>query len=163
MNTTTNPATPKQIDFLTKLAAERPMWANVENLHADVIVRMNRKDASQWIDAALKVAREATKPAADPVTDGMYRTPDGRIFKVQVAVHGSRNLYAKELVGDADRGFSFQYAAGWVRKLQASWKMTLDEAKAWGALYGTCCVCGRTLTNEDSIEAGIGPICAGKF
>lgn len=162
--TTTLPATPKQIGFLKKLAAERPMWADVRKLHPDVIDRLDRKDASRWIDEALKVKREVpAKPAADQATDGMYRTPDGRIFKVQVAVHGSKNLYAKELVGDPDRGFSFQYAAGWVRKLRLEWKMTLAEAKAWGALYGTCCVCGRTLTNEESIEAGIGPICASKF
>jgi hypothetical protein len=41
--------------------------------------------------------------------------------------------------------------------------MTLDQAKAFGALYGACCNCGKTLTDERSIEAGIGPVCARKF
>jgi hypothetical protein len=36
-------------------------------------------------------------------------------------------------------------------------------AKAYGQETGICCVCNAQLTNEDSIEAGIGPICAEKF
>lgn len=41
--------------------------------------------------------------------------------------------------------------------------ITLDEAKEFGALYGTCCVCARTLTNEESISQGIGPVCGGRL
>lgn len=39
----------------------------------------------------------------------------------------------------------------------------LETAKKYGRLSGRCCSCGRDLTNEASIEAGIGPICARKF
>lgn len=39
----------------------------------------------------------------------------------------------------------------------------LEAVKEIGMLTGNCCVCGRTLTAEDSINEGIGPICAGKF
>lgn len=39
----------------------------------------------------------------------------------------------------------------------------LAAIKEIGLLTGNCCVCGRTLTAEGSIEDGIGPICAGKF
>lgn len=42
-------------------------------------------------------------------------------------------------------------------------RMTLDEAKEYGKVTGTCCNCGRLLTNEESIANGIGPICATKF
>lgn len=103
--------------------------------------------------------RKVTAPAApvEQVTEGMYRIADGTVFKVQKAVHGSGNLYAKRLTEDG-----FEYAPGAIRTLTVADKMTLDEAKAWGVLYGTCCVCGRTLTDEQSIAAGIGPVCAGK-
>lgn len=41
-----------------------------------------------------------------------------------------------------------------------------EEAKAMGIAYakqsGNCYVCNRTLTTPESIEAGIGPTCAGK-
>lgn len=36
-------------------------------------------------------------------------------------------------------------------------------AIAYGRRFGSCCVCGRELTNKASIDAGIGPICAGRF
>lgn len=39
----------------------------------------------------------------------------------------------------------------------------LGTAKAHGKLAGRCCSCGRELTDENSIAAGIGPICAEKF
>jgi hypothetical protein len=36
-------------------------------------------------------------------------------------------------------------------------------AKAYGIRTGNCCVCGRLLTNEESIDRMIGPICAGRY
>lgn len=105
-----------------------------------------------------------------PVTEaGMYRQ-DGVIYKVQKAVHGSGHLYAKRLVLAGEIGTTglgstsahFEYAAGMIRKLYAEDRMTLEDAKEFGHLYGVCCKCGATLTDENSIAAGIGPICAGK-
>lgn len=100
--------------------------------------------------------------------DGMYRTADGTIYKVQHAVHGSGRLYAKRLQvtdhGDGEPAtVTFDYAPGAVHTLTPDDRMTLDQARAFGALYGTCIRCGRTLTDDDSIAAGIGPICAGKI
>lgn len=40
----------------------------------------------------------------------------------------------------------------------------LEEAMVqYGRLTGNCSCCGLTLTNPDSIERGIGPICASKY
>ena len=39
----------------------------------------------------------------------------------------------------------------------------LEQAVAYGRKFGSCCACGRTLTNHASIEAGIGPICGSRF
>src|SRR3546814_14873504 len=50
----------------------------------------------------------------------------------------------------------FDYAASVVRRLSLETRLSLDEAKEFGAVYGVCCVCSRTLTNEESIAAGIG-------
>jgi hypothetical protein len=36
-------------------------------------------------------------------------------------------------------------------------------AKAWGKAWSRCTICGQTLTNDESIERGIGPICAEKY
>lgn len=102
-------------------------------------------------------------------SEGIYRKA-GSIYKVQTAVHGSGKEYAKRLVETASIDkktgkpkWKFEYAPGFVYELREEHRLSLEQAKEFGALYGTCCVCGRTLTNEDSIEAGIGPICADKF
>lgn len=97
-------------------------------------------------------------PVSKPVTDGLYRMADGTIAKVQIAKNGSGNLYAKRLVV----GEGFAYEPGLIRRLTADMRMTLEEAAEFGKLYGVCCVCGRDLTDEASIAAGIGPVCAGR-
>lgn len=104
--------------------------------------------------------------------DGMYRNPEtGDIYKVQVAHHGSGNLYAKKLVKldepETKRGkevhFAFEMARGAVMTLKPEWRMTLADAKEFGDLYGCCCRCGTVLTDEKSIERGLGSTCYGKM
>lgn len=41
-------------------------------------------------------------------------------------------------------------------------KMTFEEAKEFGRETGVCCCCSKTLTDPNSISAGIGPVCASK-
>lgn len=128
-------------------------------------------------DAALEAHHEvlidayAAPAKASPVTEpGMYRTPDGELYKVQAA-KGHGGLYAKHLVELAEpvvmktktKTHDFEYEQGCIRKLTAEMRLTLDEAKAWGRETGTCCNCGAELTKAESIAAGIGPICAGGF
>lgn len=47
--------------------------------------------------------------------------------------------------------------------LQALAADPLSSATAYGHKFGICACCGRTLTNKDSIERGIGPICAANW
>lgn len=162
-------ATEKQINFLIKLMDERNLpWSQ------STLDKFSKRDASKMISDLLNgpkpvrkvAAPKTTVPADDKVTEaGMYRNPKtDEIFKVQVAVHGSGHLYAKRLVvegeGD-DAEVYFEMARGAIFKLRASMKMTMEEAKAFGALYGTCISCARTLTDEDSIYNGYGKKCAG--
>lgn len=120
---------------------------------------IEREVAEDNYAAAEYAASRRPKPVTE---DGMYRMADGTIAKVQIAVNGSGNLYAKRLVV-GDREGRFEYEPGLIRKLSASDRMTADEAAEFGRLYGFCCVCGRTLTDETSIAAGIGPVCAGRM
>lgn len=39
----------------------------------------------------------------------------------------------------------------------------LDAAVKYGRLTGRCACCGRTLTDKESVAAGIGPICQSKW
>lgn len=130
--------------------------------------------------------QEAPKPAGI-TQDGMYRNPEsGEIFKVQWnrGQGDGKRLYAKQLIihfwdeqsqqlktwtqipldGEKIEGVEqeFQYAPGITKTLRPEWRMSMEEAKAFGALYGTCMCCGRTLTREDSIERAMGSTCAKK-
>lgn len=135
------------------------------------------RQLSELIDRLKPLPNKPKPPAPGAVIeDGMYRNPHtGDIFKVQKAVHGSGNLYAKLLVvdqaweRDADGKIlvegeaHFEYAPGAIRTLQAEWRMNLEQAKQYGALYGVCVRCGKTLTLEASIERAMGRTCAGKI
>lgn len=48
-------------------------------------------------------------------------------------------------------------------KLEQISKDPLSAAVAYGRRTGSCACCGRELTRHDSIERGIGPICAERF
>lgn len=103
--------------------------------------------------------------------DGIYRTPDGTIYKVQIAHHGSGRLYAKKLEvfenwsleTHGKRKAEFVIAPGMVKQLRPEWKLSLEEAQEFGRLYGFCVKCGAILTNEESIAYGIGPVCRAGF
>lgn len=115
------------------------------------------------------LVKPSSRRERKPVAEGMYRKA-GSIYKVQIAVHGSGKPYAKRLVETLTidpktnkKKWKFEYAPGFVNELRPEHALTLEQAQEFGALYGTCCVCGRTLTKEESISAGIGPVCAEKF
>tara|TARA_R110000772_G_scaffold188708_3_gene299749 strand:- start:95 stop:811 length:717 start_codon:yes stop_codon:yes gene_type:complete len=58
----------------------------------------------------------------------------------------------------------FKLSAQGVRsKLEQISKDPLSAAVAYGRRTGSCACCGRELTRHDSIERGIGPICAERF
>lgn len=119
---------------------------------------LNSAQASTKIDEALTWLRDNPAPE---IADGFYELTDGRIVKVQHAVHGSGKQYAKVL----DIGLGrFDYAPGLIRKIeQYGTLLTLERARELGQLYGMCIRCGATLTDEDSIARGMGPICAGRW
>lgn len=117
-----------------------------------------RAESNRQAMAAREAVRTASKTVpAEEVTDGMY-LKDGIVYKVQIAKQGSGRLYAKTLT---EHGF--EYTPGAIRSLRPEHKMSLEQAKEYGKLYGVCCVCSRDLTDEESIAAGIGPVCAKKF
>lgn len=168
----TNAATTKQDAFISSLLEQRDVDEKLLQQVSKIRGNANAytvKVASAIINELLKCKPMPKAPAAQvarqEVTDGMYRDPSGVIYKVQYnrAQGDGRRAYAKQLHVDGYGDVHFEYAPGAMRFIKPEWRMTLEQAKEFGALYGTCCVCGRTLTNEVSIEEGIGPVCAGRI
>ena len=167
--------TERQLDFLCDL--QKRILVALDYTDEDVVVFMDafelkardmgRQDASAAIDDAIVELRQAQERRAvvetsqDEDIEGFWELPDGRIVKVQIAVHGSGRPYGKLL--NVTTG-SFEYDPGILTEVRKDGtRLTLERAKELGHLYGMCIRCGATLTDEGSIEAGIGPICATKF
>ncbi|ABD58457.1 gp41 [Mycobacterium phage PBI1] len=113
---------------------------------------------------------EKAKPATDELEDGMYRVADGTIYKVYKTQRGHQ--VAKRLVVEENRHDEtagtvftahFEYEGKRpLRGLTAEQRMSYEEMKEFGAIYGSCCVCTRTLTDELSVYLGIGPVCGNR-
>lgn len=131
----------------------------------------NMADVSKAIDAALAGLRMQraeldVRPAVEAqrlssvVEDGVYVVGD-QYVKVIVAVHGSGRQYAKLWDVDSE---SWTFLPGGVKKVAArGTKIDSAAARRFGELYGRCVICSRTLTDEESIKNGIGPVCASRI
>lgn len=105
------------------------------------------------------------KAETKELEDGMYRDSANVIFKVYHTQRGFQ--VAKRLCADGNEdGTStvwFEYEGKRpLARLNASMRMSYEEMKQFGAVYGSCCVCSKTLTDELSVALGIGPICGNR-
>lgn len=126
-------------------------------------VAAGRTLSDRQVEAALRNRQQPAAPSAsrEPAAEGVYRRED-TIYRVQWN-RGKTHRYAMRLVLDegATSG-RWEYANGIVYTLREDERLSLDEAKEFGRRTGVCCVCGAELTNPQSIEAGIGPICGSR-
>jgi hypothetical protein len=120
---------------------------------------------------------EAQPGSPIATTDGMFKKGD-TFYKLRLAKTGK--LWAHRLVflltpeqlkakQEADIANGVEDKTSYVKfkfagspknlGIREDMKLTHEDAKAFGALYGMCCNCGRLLTNEVSIHLGIGPVC----
>lgn len=160
------PITDRQRSYLHSLVVDlfkaSDMTAETrDEIIDDKLPTLNRREASELIEEmklALASAREDAK--STELEDGFY-VYESTVYKVIHAANGSGRQYAKAL--NTVSG-AWDYAPGAIKTvaLLAS-PLTLEAAQELGKLYGICVRCGRTLTDETSIAAGIGPICAGRF
>ncbi len=146
--------------FLADMAARAVAGQGFSPRQLEVITRIISEDADRARTA--RAASPADAPTG-PAAEGTYRTPDGEIYRVVIAVHGSGHPYARRLVVVEHGRADWEMAKGMVYRLRPEWKMTLEQAAEFGRLYGVCAHCSAPLTDPESIERGIGPVCARKF
>lgn len=161
-------------DLLSQIREIDPEAADLlETVHTDAWINDSKwADISKGIDALFtakrvieRTARENktkeftdAKPVAEKLIDGVY-VLDGKYIKLKHNQAGTRQYGV--VFNPQSEGWD--YTPGIVAKLTPAHRLTEDQAKAFGDLYGSCCHCHRLLTDEESIRRGIGPICAEKY
>jgi hypothetical protein len=107
------------------------------------------------------VAGSTTVPSVRPVEklDEGYYTLKGEYLKVMWNRARTR-LYARVLNTATKH---WEYAKGAVYELGPEHRLTPADAKKFGDVYHWCFKCGTELTKPESIERGVGPVCAGKL
>ena len=103
--------------------------------------------------------------------EGVYVLEDGTIVKIK-SNKTKTNRYANRWVkiggerltetGEHVNG-EWEYAPELRSDCTEDLRMTLDQAKEFGVLYGKCVKCGRHLSDAESVERAIGPVCARSF
>ncbi len=92
------------------------------------------------------------------ITEGAYWY-NGLIARVQKS-RNSNHLYAKLQKHKDSKEFIF--IPGLINQLKKEDMLSLDDMKMFAQQYACCADCGRNLTNPESVERGVGPICFGK-
>ncbi len=162
--TATRFASDKQVALIAKLAVEKDLGTDADfNLLVANSANLDVRAASSLIDTLFALPRKAQVVADNvdgaPISEGFFLVADD-VYRVVASKSG--NLYAKRFVCDGGRA-SYDYAPGALRLLANAVRLTLEDAAAIGAKFGTCVFCARTLTDEVSIAQGYGPICASKY
>lgn len=174
-------ATEKQLAYIRNLMAERNLTDQQQQAaEAQLADGITKTQASAWIERLKALPRQhSPQRAVGDTVDrpnlatsesarGMYRAPDGTIIRVYLGQQSGRNL-CKKLVDTGqphpeDSSINlhdWEYLGAAQYKLPSgSTRMTLAEAKEFGRMTGHCCRCGRRLDVPESVEAGIGPVCA---
>jgi hypothetical protein len=168
-------ATDKQVNFIITLRAER----NLKALTFEQIHSVTTKDAASAAIKALLAMPKAQVPAPIQTRTDMVDVPAGR-YALQVDGADDEQIVTKFYKVDRPTegrwaGFTFVHAQASdefhpirnrterERILKAIANDPEGASKRYGHELGHCGVCGRTLTDEQSREDGIGPICKDKM
>lgn len=146
--------------------ADRALQGLLDAFSEQTITRGN---ASKLIDAlkrlpwktrpvqtAIPVPEQPAAPRTEPVEEGYYRM-GGAFYQVKTSRSTNRK-YA--LLWDGAR-WDYEGAKGVYRQLTPAMVLTAEDAKAFGDQHHACVFCLQALTDQRSIDAGYGPVCAG--
>lgn len=161
------PATEKQISYLMSLRAAKTPQVDPEEALAWAR-SAGRYAVSVRIDE-LKAMPNATTGTGAPTSNvpaGRYAV-DGEsgqtvFVKVDRPTEGPfrGRVFARVQAGDELHRVSPAVRDALLAKIEAAGAET--SSRRYGREIGACGVCGRTLTDEDSRAAGIGPVCQSK-
>ncbi|AOT23519.1 hypothetical protein SEA_BUCKEYE_47 [Mycobacterium phage Buckeye] len=139
-------------------------WLETHNDSATVSANIDRLKAEGYAPEREIVAGADEVPAGRYAIDTTIHAINGTAFyKVDRPTEGrwAGYVFVKQIVGDEERRLSQKQGGTILRRIA---EVGAEAASArYGHEIGECGVCGRTLTNDESRERGIGPICAEKM
>jgi len=147
----------------------------VAKRQASVAARAEREANAPTVDVTL-IEHAFGKGQQNGLTKPTMRlfASDEQAYRLSLAPAHGRNagaIYVKRLGDDEYMGKIFQGRFTRVGACSDAAEAAIVDACAnpersaiaYGRAFGSCSCCGRQLTNELSIELGIGPICRAKF
>jgi hypothetical protein len=167
MQTTTRLATEKQFSFLVQLVNERPgaktyvdtqLAANGVSHPRELSV----SEMSNVIGVVLDMPKTSKKPETSEEPEaGVYRRNDGELFRVYFGQQSGHMLakHIRFLEGEVD----YMYSGAARLVVKNAVRLSLEEVGQLGVASGSCLVCGRRLDDPESVDRGIGPVCAAKY
>jgi hypothetical protein len=149
-------------EFQQSLLAGLMKYGSLTDKQVAAIDRSMARDAERAV--------KATAPGGldlSGVPSGLYATGDVEVKVDNIDKAGKWNEWVFVKTVDGSRIGSQRPGQNYTGKLSEELAVIAADPKAaviaYGQKTGTCGCCGRKLTNPDSIEAGIGPVCASKF
>lgn len=171
-------------DVAEKIARWGDLHPNTLTAVLRCVARDEERDAAR---AAEKAAREAANPSLDidasKIAEAFGRAREAGLTQIglyfnELCFRPARKDPVNLIYVTAGKGFNATYYGKITggkfipaRDCPADVKARIvivaadpmAAAQAYGYETGTCCVCGRDLTNKESVETGIGPVCAGRM
>lgn len=162
-------ASDKQLGLIRKLLGEKAITPEDRAKVEAALDTLSTKGASATIDKLMALPKTTVPTPAIELAAGMYiDDTTGEMLRVYLGQQSGQLLCKKvvkvEAPAEGEREYDLEYQGRADRFVTAAYRrMNLDEAKVWGKATGHCCVCARRLDVPESVDAGIGPKCAGRI
>lgn len=171
--TTVEPATRKQVDYIKDLIDTREVAGKAKL--KDTAEGLSKSLASAWIERLKELPREKVqqeqgrsfKTIESDVPEGRYAVTgeDGTtdFYRVDRPIEGkwAGYIFVKLQLSDDYQRVPFRNSQAVLDKIENAG--VKESMLRYGKELGHCGHCGKTLTNNESIELGIGPVCRGKM
>lgn len=169
MQTMSRRASQPQFDLIKRLLAERTLDAELQN-RVDVAREAATKGhlsmtrCSMLIDALMAAPKTVVTHGW---AAGVYEDTGGNLFRVYFGQQSSRMLVQQiiaehDTMGDMD--VSYVYLGTATSKLpRDAVRLPLERVGRLGIASGQCLICGRRLDVPESVDRGIGPVCAERY
>lgn len=170
-------ATDKQMAFIDSLMTGRVVTDEQRTWYAANRTSVDKRQASRIIDALLTAPKMPQQPAPSTsipstniaplpdVLEGRYAIEEAGVLKFYIVDKPTEGRWAGRTfvsVMASDERWPVKNPDARRAVLMAIAADPQAAAIRFGKELGKCSICGRTLTDEESRNRGIGPVCAEK-